>query len=351
MRATEEAKSEAELYNQARRIIVEMDRFDSSKEHYFYFPRYKMYKSALFSSSKKVIFSNLDFTPSLTPGYAKVGAKRYYVYGLPPSVYFGADYLVVSKDFYESELYFKLLLFLLVALMLLFGVYLYLIRLFEKPLRQMNENLDRFIKDAIHEINTPLAIITTNIELFCMKYGENKHLSRINAASKSLSNLYNDMEYLIKAEKVEFGREKINLGEAVADRVEYFTEIAQMKGIEIQSELCDGCYVYANKIRLNRLIDNNLSNAIKYSHENSKIKVGLNKSETTATLVFQDYGIGIESPDRIFDRYYREEMSKGGFGLGLNIVKNICNDEDIAVLVESELGNGSRFKYIFKIIL
>ncbi|MDD3466073.1 MAG: HAMP domain-containing sensor histidine kinase [Campylobacterales bacterium] len=350
VRATEEAKSEAELYTQARRIVAEMDRFDSQKESYFYFPRYKMYKSALYSSSKKIIFSNLDFEPTLTPGYGKKGGKRYFVYELPPFIYFGADYLVVSKDFYESELYFKLLSFLLVALVLSFGVYLHLIRLFEKPLRQLNESLDRFIKDAIHEINTPLSIITTNIELFSMKYGENKHLSRIKAAAKSLSNLYSDMEYLIKAEKGEFGREKINLTDAVEERIEYFTEIAQMKGIEFASELEGDCYIYTNRVKLNRLIDNNLSNAIKYSNENSKIEVSLKKTEHMAILIFKDYGIGIEKPEKIFDRYYREEISKGGFGLGLNIVKNICDDDDIEVSVKSVVNKGSSFKYVFKLL-
>lgn len=350
VRATEEAKSEAELYTQARRIIAEMDRFDPKKERYFYFPRFKMYKSALLTTSGKTIFSNLDFKPSLNPGYNKLGSKRYFVYELPPLVYFGADYLVVSKDFYESELYFKLLSFLLVALVLLFGVYLYLIRLFEKPLRQLNENLDRFIKDSIHEINTPLAIITTNVELFSMKHGENKHLSRIKAAAKSLSNLYNDMEYLIKEEKGEFRKERINLGDAVAERVEYFTEIAQMKGIAFESKLDGECYVYANTIKLNRLIDNNLSNAIKYSNENSKIEVILDKQNDTAVLTFKDYGIGIEKPERIFDRYYREELSKGGFGLGLNIVKNICDAENIKVDVKSKLNNGSSFIYSFGLL-
>lgn len=350
VRATEEAKSEAELYTQAKRIVLEMDRFDSKRESYFYFPRYKIYKAALIGSSKKQIFSNLDFEPSMVAGYNKLGNKRYFVYELPQGRYFGASYLVVSKDFYESELYFKLISFLIGVLTLLFAVYLYLIRLFEKPLLKMNENLDRFIKDSIHEINTPLAIITTNIELFWMKYGENKHLSRIKAAAKSLSNLYNDMEYLIKEERGEFRQERVNLSAAVADRVEYFTEIAQMKGIEFETNLCDDCYVYANKVKLYRLIDNNLSNALKYSNENSKIEVNLEKNQNTALLIFKDFGIGIEKPEKIFDRYYREELSKGGFGLGLNIVKNICTDEDINVSVESALNEGSSFKYSFKLL-
>jgi len=350
VRETQEAKTEAELFIQAKRIILEMDRFDSRTEKYFYFPRYKLYRAALMLDGGKTIFSTLGFRSLLTPGYHQLGERRYLVYELPKGVYFGADFLIVSKDFYESEIYFRLLLLLLIAVSVLFGVYLYLIRLFERPLVKMNENLDRFIKDSIHEINTPLTIISTNVELFCMKHGENRHLARIKAAAKSLSNLYNDMEYLIKQGRGYFAKEMTDLGESARQRVEYFTEIADMKGIVFDCDISEKCMVFVNKTKLYRLIDNNLSNAIKYSHENSKIEVSLKKiSEDAALLCFKDYGIGIENPDKIFDRYYREELSKGGFGLGLNIVKNICEDEGIKVEVSSKLDKGSEFKYLFAV--
>lgn len=350
IKETEEARTEADLYTQAKRIIVEMDRFDPKSEEIFYFPRYKLYSAGLFTSSGKSLFSTLDFKPTLSAGYHKLGEKRYFVYDIEGGLYFGADYLVVSKDFYESEIYFRLLLFLLIAVTILFAVYLYLIRLFEKPLIRMNENLDRFIKDSIHEINTPLSIIMTNVELFVMKHGDDKHLSRIKAAAKSLSNLYNDMEYLIKEERGLFEKELTDLGEALLQRIEYFSEIAQMKGIVFEKDICEGCIVEVNKAKLYRLIDNNLSNAVKYSNENSKIEIGLQRiSDDEALLSFKDYGIGIERPERIFDRYYREELAKGGFGLGLNIVKNICDEAGIKIDVSSKIDEGSEFRYLFRL--
>ncbi len=350
VREMQEAKTEAELLMQAKRIVLEMDRFDSRTEEFFYFPRYKLYRAALIGEGGKTIFSTLGFNPLTTHGYHRLNERRYIVYELPHGVYFGADHLVVSKDFYESEIYFRLLILLFIAVSMLFGVYLYLIRLFEKPLVRMNENLDRFIKDSIHEINTPLAIISANVELFCMKHGENKHLARIKAAAKSLSNLYNDMEYLIKEGRGRFAKEHTNLTEATRQRVEYFTEIADMKGISFECDLCEDCTVFVNRVKLYRLIDNNLSNAIKYSHENSKIEVSLAKiSDDAVRLCFKDYGVGIENPDKIFNRYYREELSKGGFGLGLNIVKNICEDEGVKIEVNSEVDKGSEFGYLFRL--
>lgn len=349
VRQTKEAESEAELLTQARRIVLEMDRFNSQTERYFYFPKYKLYHAGLFSKDGLQIFSTLDFTPTLSEGYNIQGDTRYFVYELPSGRYFGADYLVVSKKFFESEIYFRLVLLLLIAISILFGIYLYLIKLFEKPLLKINQNLDRFIKDSIHEINTPLAIITTNIELFYLKHGENKHLGRIKAAAKSLSNLYNDMEYLVKQESVGFAREQLSLSICVHQRVDYFSEIAQMRGIELEREIEDGIECEINRVKLYRLIDNNLSNAIKYSNENSKICIKLCMSaQNRALLSFIDFGIGIEKPEKIFDRYYREELSKGGFGLGLNIVKNICDDEGIGVEVISAVNKGSEFRYALK---
>ncbi|MCI4399915.1 MAG: sensor histidine kinase [Campylobacteraceae bacterium] len=123
-----------------------------------------------------------------------------------------------------------------------------------------------------------------------------------------------------------------------------------MKGIVFERNIAEGCIVEVNKTKLYRLIDNNLSNAVKYSNENSKIEIRLQKvSEDEALLSFKDYGIGIERPEKIFERYYREELAKGGFGLGLNIVKNICDDEGIKIDVVSKIDEGSEFRYLFRI--
>jgi signal transduction histidine kinase len=100
--------------------------------------------------------------------------------------------------------------------------------------------------------------------------------------------------------------------------------------------------------KLQKIVDNNLSNAIKYSYENSKVIVTLKKDGDTAILGFRDFGIGIRDPDMIFSRYYREDNAKGGFGIGLNIVGKIINEENIKVKIESELTKGAYFEYIFK---
>jgi signal transduction histidine kinase len=61
----------------------------------------------------------------------------------------------------------------------------------------------------------------------------------------------------------------------------------------------------------------------------------------------EDHGVGIESIEKIFSRYYRENEAKGGFGIGLNIVKQITEEENITIDVSSTLGKGTTFTYLF----
>jgi signal transduction histidine kinase len=127
--------------------------------------------------------------------------------------------------------------------------------------------------------------------------------------------------------------------------------VAAMKNITINTYIEHCGYIVMNDKQLQRLIDNNISNAIKYSYENSEIDIALYYKDERCHLAFKDYGMGIEKVEKIFSRYYREDTSKGGFGIGLNIVKSIIQSENIELQIESNLKQGSLFLYIFPQIL
>jgi signal transduction histidine kinase len=107
------------------------------------------------------------------------------------------------------------------------------------------------------------------------------------------------------------------------------------------------CYYDFSKTKLQRIVDNTISNAIKYSHTKSHVEIKLFKEEKNIVFQVKDYGVGIENVEKIFSRYYRENEAKGGFGIGLNIVKQIIEEENIILNVSSELGEGTTFRYIF----
>ena len=213
----------------------------------------------------------------------------------------------------------------------------------------MNTQLDNFIKDSMHEINTPLSIINLNADLFANKFGDNKYLQRIKSASKTLATIYDDMDYLIKQGRVEHKVQAIEMGEFIQNRVDYFQEIANMKNITITTELSSPLFYDFSKTKLQRIVDNTISNAIKYSSDKSDIKIQFYTQEKDLIFKVIDNGVGIANVDKIFSRYYRENEAKGGFGIGLNIVKNIIDEEEIKLEVKSTVGEGTTFRYCFPV--
>ncbi|BCD61113.1 MULTISPECIES: HAMP domain-containing sensor histidine kinase [unclassified Nitratiruptor] len=343
-----EAKNERDLKEVALKIVGKMEEYNN--DGIFQYPRFAGYKSGLYDVNFHPVFSLLDFTPTaFSEGYHKQRTKRYYIVELPENLYFGAKYLIVSKEFDPWKIYRTSFLigFGIVFILLLFSYIV--LKNFSYPFEKVNQTLDNFIKDSMHEINTPLSIINVNIDLFTRKFGENSYLSRIKSAAKTLSNIYNDMDYLIKKDRIEYKNEKIDFSSFLQERVDYFQEIANLRKISLVAKIETDITIYMNRTKLQRIVDNTLSNAIKYSKERSCVKIYLKKVGDQAVLTIKDYGIGIENPQKIFERFYREDHDKGGFGIGLCIVQNIVQQEDIGLKVVSKPGKGTAFIYYFKL--
>ena len=205
---------------------------------------------------------------------------------------------------------------------------------------------DKFIKNAIHEINTPLSIIITNIDLFKLKFGENRYLSKIEAGSKIIHNIYNDLTYLVKKDRIEYPDIHLHFSEFIKQRIDFFDEIAIGNNLEFQVNIEDDIWLDFNETQLQRVCDNTLSNAIKYSYENNNIKVDLLKGNNCIIFSIENIGDTIESPSNLFERFYRENDARGGFGLGLNIIKEICDKKDVQIEVDSQ-NNQTKFQYTF----
>lgn len=343
----DEAKVKLSLETQAKKIVISMQRYKNSDKVY-HFPRYKEYKAALYNDKYQTIFSTLDFEPSsFTEGFHHTGNRYYYVYSLPDGYYFGANHLLVETTHTSSDIYLFAFSMMIAIVISLFIFSLLLLRNFSAPFEKLNTQLDDFIKDSMHEINTPLSIINLNADLFANKYGENKYLWRIKSASKTLATIYNDMDYLVKQGRVEHKKGMIDLGEFIQNRVDYFQEVANLKNITLNTNIADGVKYHFSKTKLQRIVDNTISNAIKYSHDNSHVNIVLQVEYGNILFKVIDHGVGIENVHKIFSRYYRENEAKGGFGIGLNIVKQITDEENILLDVTSKIGEGTTFCYTF----
>lgn len=354
MYSLEEAKTEILLKKTAIQIINEMEKYDSSSSDYFDFPRYKKFTSGLYDVNYNPIFTLITSEEHkimyMNEGYHKLDNDRVYVFEFKNNRYFGAKYLVVLTQFDNFSIIKNMLIVMVCIIAITFLLSLLILKNFAKPFRQINTTLDNFIKDSMHEINTPLSIININIDMYNEKFGQNKYFSRIKSASKILSSIYNDMNYLIKEHTINKAPKKIiDFSAFLKKSIDYFQDIAELKGIQIVQHIQNDIRLEFVPAKLQKIIDNTLSNAIKYGKEEGEVIVILEQIDETIVLSIEDFGMGIKEPEKIFSRYYREDETKGGFGIGLNIVNKIINDEHVKVKVYSTLNVGTKFEYTFSL--
>jgi len=206
----------------------------------------------------------------------------------------------------------------------------------------------QFLKHAVHETNTPLSVIMGNIEMYEMEHGKNKYLSNIEVAMKNLFSIYDDLAYLIKKDQVNVAKHDINIVDFIRSRIDFFSQSARKSKLEfnfVNNE--DEIVLNFNEIKLQRIVDNNLTNAIKYTFANETIDVIILSKNSHCDLVIRSNSKQILDHQKIFEEYYREENTKEGFGLGLNLVKRICSEENVGISLESG-ENYSSFTYTFK---
>ena len=233
------------------------------------------------------------------------------------------------------------------AIVLMGIIAYYLTRLALAPIREKIQTLERFIKDSTHEINTPLSVILMSVQTFETKdlsQTNVKKLQHIKLSAQNLNHLYQNLIFLNFYQGKGVIQE-INMQELVERRLEYFSALFAQKSLTITKDLAP-VSLYANYDEIVILLDNLLSNAMKYNKKGGSICISLMRNaESKSTLTIADSGCGLESSEleQIFTRYTRYHASQGGFGIGLCLVKEIATRYGIGIGVESEVGVGSRF--------
>lgn len=220
----------------------------------------------------------------------------------------------------------------------------FLALMFLEPIRREKRVLNDFIKNTTHELNTPISAI-----LMCTSSKEminEKNFQRISLSAKRLSQIYKDLIYLFLQDKSKYTQvnEMIQADIIATEQLEFLEELAKKKKITITKNISP------TKLKIDtesfiRLFNNLISNAIKYNIVGGTIYIELNNSH----LVVEDSGIGIDEKNHkdIFKRFFRTQNSEGGFGIGLNIVQEICTKFDIKIKLTSKTNQGSRFELIF----
>lgn len=200
-----------------------------------------------------------------------------------------------------------------------------------RPFLKNEEKQKRFITDAGHELKTPLAIIDADTEVLAMDMGENEWITDIQMQSKRLAELTNHLILLSRMEEEQRNRQtaEIALSDVVEETVENFQALAVTQKKTLSKEIMPRISFRGEEAEIRRLVTILLDNAMKYSEENGKIQVTLQKQKKKIYLtVFNTTEfIAKEHLAHLFDRFYRTDQSRnsdtGGYGLGLSIAAAI----------------------------
>ena len=213
-----------------------------------------------------------------------------------------------------------------------------------------------FIANVTHEMNTPLTSIRGFAELIgagTMPPDKLKGAAdTIIRQSDRLANLIRSIINFSAIDSDELPDYEVDLSELLREIVASFEPKIAEKKISLTFEAEEGVKVLSRRERLLEIINNLVSNGIRYNKEGGALKILLSGGDCPK-LVVADTGIGIAEEDksRIFDRFYTVDKSHngagGGFGLGLAIVKKLCRRAGWQLSVESELGKGTAFTILF----
>jgi len=207
-----------------------------------------------------------------------------------------------------------------------------------------------FLRYTVHETNTPLSVMLTSIELFIMKNGKDRQLSKIEAAVKNIFTIYDDLSYLVKKDQVEYPKIVIDIGSFLTSRLDFFAEVAELSKIKF-NYIPHGSsqYIYFNETKLQRVVDNTITNAIKYTLPREEVDVSLTQEGAYVYLSVGSKSKEIKNTEKVFDSFYREEENREGFGIGLRLVQTICDEEGVQISLDSS-DEKTIFTYKFKMM-
>jgi two-component system sensor histidine kinase/response regulator len=223
--------------------------------------------------------------------------------------------------------------------------------------KEAERKKDEFISIASHELKTPLTSVKGYVQLLerSVQKGDTdtvkKHLSKAQLQLEKLNNLIAD---LLDISKIESGKLKFNkLNFEIDTLLDNVIEVMHQSNPEftIHKKGKANCEIYGDEMRIEQVIVNFLTNAIKYSPGTSEVDLTINVNEDKLYVAVKDYGIGMlpEQLTHVFDKFYRvEETSQRfqGLGIGLYISSEIIKRHGGQIGVKSEIGNGSEFYFL-----
>ena len=235
---------------------------------------------------------------------------------------------IVAIEFAKYEL-------LVILMSLLFSFYSM------GPMRKALRTIDEFIKDILHDINTPITTIALNSALLKKDEKNRQKIDKIDLSIKRILMMQDNLISYLGDMPTQI--ETFDLRDMILEQKEYYRSIYPSIRWQIDDRTMK---LHSNKKIFLRILSNIMSNASKYNKKRGVIIVRIDPKRSM--LCIEDTGVGIKNPSKIFERFYKE--SERGTGVGLNIVKKLCDELGIKISVESEVGVGTIFTLDLKSI-
>lgn len=222
-------------------------------------------------------------------------------------------------------------------------------------LQNLNEKQRQFFADITHEVRNPLHTIMASLEMLELSNLDDekrrKYVNNLRSQAQRIDRLFKDLMTLQRFDSDEnfVIHKQANMADIAGNVAEWYYQSAKNKGIELKID-SHPCMVYADPGKIEQVLDNLVSNAIKFTNKGT-ISVTYHESDEKVIVSVEDTGIGIPEAHwpRLFDRFYRTDKARsrdmGGTGLGLSVVKGILKAHGTDIQVESDVGKGSRFYF------
>ena len=231
-------------------------------------------------------------------------------------------------------------------------------------LKRTISNRDKMYSVIAHDLRSPMASIRMVLNLVVQTVSPEaigpEMYYLIDKANRETEETHDLLDNLLKWTKSQTGRLKVafqefEISDVITGVADIFSLIAETKKIKLTTEYHeDGLKVRADKDMLNTVLRNFLSNAVKFSNENSSIEIVVSRKDNFVKVGIRDHGVGI-APDRIDSIFHKGETTYGtnneeGSGLGLQLCKDFAVKNGGDVMVESVVGEGSTFSVLVPLL-
>lgn len=226
-----------------------------------------------------------------------------------------------------------------------------------QELEELNRLKNKYIGILAHDLRNPISAILMTSEFLILRLPEiseanMKFLKTIYNSSKFMHELVNDLLDISSIESGKLGlkSEELDIIELIRSNININNIIASSKNIEICFDTdIDSAFIKVDRVKIEQAISNLITNAVKFSHRNSKINVGLSQVPDGIQIEIQDHGTGMDEDTlkEIFSPYNQKSrqgtLGERGTGLGLAIVKKIIDAHNGSINVQSTLNEGTTF--------